>query len=143
MFENAENLLVRIHKIYWTIKALKMHIFRKKYYKSWFFLSVTNVIYNEIHKIFVCVPTFLLGKFFLLLFLFLFYFIFIYLFIYLFFLHNAEFINPLSKSRALMRNLLVRMRSKFALINSALFYSALFPSHTFFFPSCNNCTVVI
>ena len=32
----------------------------EKYYKSLLFLNVTNVIYNEIHKIFVCVPTFLI-----------------------------------------------------------------------------------
>ena len=68
---------------------VKNAYFGGKYYKSLLFLSVTNGIYNEIHKIFVYVPTFLLDKFF-------------YLFIYL---HNVEFISALSKSCALMWNL--------------------------------------
>ena len=80
-----------IHKIYWTIQTLKMHIFRK---------NITNHYYYEIHKIFVSVPTFLLDKCF-----------------FFFFL----IISALSKSCALMRNLLVRVRSKFALINFAFF----------------------
>ena len=81
---------------------VKNAYFGGKYYKSLLFLSVTNGIYNEIHKIFVCVPTFLLDK---LIYLFIYFYLFIYLFIHLFFLHNVEFISALSKSFALMRNL--------------------------------------
>ena len=57
--------------------------FYEKYYKSLLFLSVTNVIYNEIHKILAFVPKFLLDKFF-------------YFFIYFF---------------SIMRNLLVHCQS--------------------------------
>ena len=91
MLENAEFISVNPQNLL-NHTDFKNEYFQEKYYKSLLFLSITNAIYNEIHKIFCLRPNIFAKQDFL--------------FIYLF-LHNAEFISALSKSCALMRNLLV------------------------------------